>query len=381
MIPFHVPQERASAFYKAAAEPKQIRWYDAGHGLNEEAAQDRVAWLSEQLGLTAIQDLDGFECTTEVEITMRQLTSPFFTLVLVSFVVGGCGGMAPPDATTARPTATPTLSPGTTRTDSKGIEQAWVPAGSFLMGTSDDEADAVRDLDPPFWVKGELRSEQPQHEVRLTSGFWIDKHEVTNSAFQAFVDDGGYLKQDYWSEDGRKWLEGKSSSSIPVSCANEEEEPDHPRVCVTWYEAEAYARWRGGQLPTEAQWEYAARGPQSLIYPWGNTFDSSKANVVDSSGLTRVGSYLEGASWVGAHDMAGNAMEWVQDWLDTEYYKSGIRDDPPGPETGRRKIEKGGWWGSNPFVARAAYRHFEDPPQYQDHHIGFRVVSVASTSS
>ena len=218
---------------------------------------------------------------------MRQLTSPFFTLVLVSFVVGGCGGMAPPDATTARPTATPTLSPGTTRTDSKGIEQAWVPAGSFLMGTSDDEADAVRDLDPPFWVKGELRSEQPQHEVRLTSGFWIDKYEVTNSAFQAFVDDGGYLKQDYWSEDGRKWLEGKSSSSIPVSCANEEEEPDHPRVCVTWYEAEAYARWRGGQLPTEAQWEYAARGPQSLIYPWGNTIDSSKANVVDSSGLTR----------------------------------------------------------------------------------------------
>jgi formylglycine-generating enzyme required for sulfatase activity len=247
------------------------------------------------------------------------------------------------------------------------------------MGTSDDEADAVRDLDPPFWVEARLPSEQPQHEVRLTVGFWIDKYEVTHAAFQAFVDDGGYEKQEYWSEDGWAWLERKSASSSSIGCAIEME-PDHPQVCITWYEADAYARWRGGQLPTEAQWEYAARGPESLIYPWGNTFDSSRANVVDSTGLTPVGSYLTGASWVDAHDMAGNAMEWVQDWLDDEYYQSSVRDDPPGPETGQRKIEKGGWWGSNPFVARSAYRHFEDPPHYQDLHIGFRVVSTADTS-
>ena len=157
-------------------------------------------------------------------------------------------------------------------------------------------------------------------------------------------------------------------------------EPDHPQVCVTWYEAEAYSRWRGGQLPNEAQWEYAARGPDSLIYPWGNDFDSSKTNVVDSDGLMPVGSYPVGVSWVGAHDMAGNAMEWVQDWLDENYYQSNVRDDPPGPETGRRKVEKGGWWGSNPFVTRSAYRHFEDPPHYQDFHIGFRVVSMDVTS-
>jgi formylglycine-generating enzyme required for sulfatase activity len=146
-------------------------------------------------------------------------------------------------------------------------------------------------------------------------------------------------------------------------------------VCVTWYEAEAYARWRGGHLPTEAEWEYAARGPQSLIYPWGNEFDSNRANVIGSTGPTPVGSYPNGVSWVGAHDMAGNAMEWVWDWRDGEYYKLNVQYDPQGPETGTIKIEKGGWYDSNQFVARSAYRHFEDPPSYGDRHIGFRIVT------
>jgi formylglycine-generating enzyme required for sulfatase activity len=281
-----------------------------------------------------------------------------------------------PPPPTPTPAAMPTLAPGTMHTDPKGVEQVWVPAGTFLMGTSDDEAEVARNLSPPSWALGRLGSERPQHEVRLTSGFWIDKYEVTHTAFQAFVDDGGYETQEYWSEDGWAWLEKQSASPTSTRCAAGTE-PDHPQVCVTWYEAEAYAQWRGGQLPTEVQWEYAARGPESLIYPWGNAFDGSKANVVNSAGLTPVGSYPTGVSWVGAHDMAGNAMEWVQDWLDERYYQSSVHDDPPGPETGRRKVEKGGWWGSNPFVARSAYRHFEDPPNYQDHHIGFRVVSVA----
>ena len=114
-----------------------------------------------------------------------------------------------------------------------------------------------------------------------------------------------------------------------------------------------------------------------MIYPWGNTFNSGNANVVDSVGLTPVGSYPEGVSWVGAHDMSGNAMEWVQDWLDYDYYQQSEQYDPQGPETGYIKIEKGGWWGSNAFVARSAYRHFEDPPTYQDAHIGFRIVTPA----
>mgnify|MGYP003382547872 FL=1 len=102
--------------------------------------------------------------------------------------------------------------------------------------------------------------------------------------------------------------------------------------------------------------------------------------MLDSEGLTAVDAYPEGVSWVGAYDMAGNAMEWVQDWLSRKYYANSPKDDPTGQETGSKKVEKGGWWGSNAYVARSAYRHFEDPPTYQDHHIGFRVVTAVNES-
>lgn len=267
------------------------------------------------------------------------------------------------------------LQAGDLLVDHFGIEQVWVPAGCFLMGTSAEQAQAVEDADPPSWVARELPSEQPQHEVCLSEGFRIDRYEVTNAAFQAFVDAGGYTSPNYFSDEGAVWLETQDVDKLPLQCTPELD-PDAPRVCVTWYEAEAYASWRLGNLPTEAQWEFAARGPDSLLYPWGNEWDEALANVVGSEALTPVGGYPDGASWVGALDMAGNAMEWVQDWLDPKYYQTSEADDPFGPETGTRKVEKGGWWGSNPFVARSAYRHFEDPPTYQDHHIGFRVVSV-----
>ena len=219
----------------------------------------------------------------------------------------------------------------------------------------------------------EFGSEQPAHDVRLTDGYWIDVDEVTNGAFAAFVDAGGYTNTALWSEEGRAWLAKHIVSQLPLTCAGDD--PDLPRLCVTWYEAEAYAAWRAGQLPTEAQWEYAARGPDSRVYPWGDAFDAAKANVVDSIAPVAVGSFPAGNSWVGARDMAGNAMEWVADWLDPAYYAQSPAEDPTGPPTGTIKVEKGGWWGSNPFVARSAYRHYEDPPTYQDHHIGFRVVS------
>jgi len=259
---------------------------------------------------------------------------------------------------------------GETRMDAEGVEQVWVPAGTFPMGT-----DAVpSDVAIPGWARQELESEMPRHEVTLTRGYWLDQYEVTHAAFQAFIDAGGYQNPDYWSESGWRWsrrvLDG---GQLPAACLHTES--DHPRLCVTWYEADAYARWRGGRLPTEAEWEYAARGPEALHYPDGNDFDPAKANVVDSAGPTPVGAYPEGASWVGAHDLSGNAMEWVDDWLDRDYYKKGVNVDPKGPADGRIKVEKGGWWGSNAYVARAAYRHFEDTRTYQDHHIGFRIVT------
>jgi formylglycine-generating enzyme required for sulfatase activity len=288
-------------------------------------------------------------------------------LILV-LVLAACGST--PDA--PEPTVEPTPSgpqAGDERSDSFGIVQVWVPAGSFIRGTDDPDA-----YDPPIWATREKLSEQPAHPVSLSQGYWIDKFEVTNESFEAFAAAGGYENMAYWSADGLTWLAEQDVSTLPLAC-RDEDGPQHPRVCVTWFEAEAYANWRGGRLPTAAEWEFAARGPDSLVYPWGNEWDAIKANVLNSSGLLEVGSLAAGASWVGALDMSGNAMEWVQDWLDWNYYQLEEDLDPQGPSEGRIKLEKGGWWGSNPYVARGAYHHFEDPPDYEDHHIGFRIVS------
>ena len=266
---------------------------------------------------------------------------------------------------------TPAPSAGQTRTDSRGVEQVWVPAGTFLMGTAEASLPALKAMNPPRFILGELASEQPQHEVRLTSGYWIDKYEVTNASFGAFVRDHGYQDRSRWSDAGWEWLGRQSVGQLPKNCLGNVAE--NPVACVTWFEAEAYAHWRGGRLPTEAEWEFAARGPGSLVYPWGSDFDASRANVIDSQGLRPVGSYPRGVSWVGAHDMAGNVMEWAQDWL--AGYSDDAVENPTGPPNGKVKVEKGGWWGSPFLAARSAYRHFEDPPDYEDHHIGFRIVT------
>ena len=291
---------------------------------------------------------------------------------LIVLALGSGCATAPPTGPTAAPTPAPARAAGESRADARGIQQVWVPAGTFLMGTDEATIREIVEQNPPRWMDRALGSETPQHSVQLTRGFWIDRYEVTNAAFRAFVDAGGYRDRALWSEPGWSWLGQQDASRLPHNCGGE---PNAPRVCVTWFEAEAYARWRGGRLPTEAEWEYAARGPDSRRYPWGNAFDATRCNVVDSTGPKPVGSHPEGASWVGAHDMAGNAMEWVHDWLDPGYYALGVKDDPAGPDSGSIKVEKGGWWGSNPFVARSAYRHFEDPPDYKDKHIGFRIVT------
>ena len=114
------------------------------------------------------------------------------------------------------------------------------------MGTDDITA-----LDPPAWARREIESERPQYEVHITRGYWIDKYEVTNAAFQAFAEDGGYREKDHWSKDGLAWLSIKDLDDLPRACTHEAA-PDHPRVCVTGYEAEAYAHWRGGRLPTDS---------------------------------------------------------------------------------------------------------------------------------
>ncbi|HUQ44292.1 MAG TPA: SUMF1/EgtB/PvdO family nonheme iron enzyme [Candidatus Limnocylindria bacterium] len=178
----------------------------------------------------------------------------------------------------------------------------------------------------------------------------LDRHttEVAVAAYAAFVEAGGYQDQASWSEDGWAWLQTMGMTKLPRACIEGSpgtQEPDEPQVCVGWYEADAYGRWRSGRLPTEAEWEFAARGPESRVYPWGDEFDGVKANLDGGTGPVAVGTFPDGASWIGALDMAGNAMEWVADWHSGTYYADSPREDPQGPATGSIKIEKGGWWG------------------------------------
>ncbi len=277
----------------------------------------------------------------------------------------------PATAPAGTPVASPVRDPGTARKDATGIAQVWVPGGTFRMGSDPGSAT------PTSWAVATYASEHPAHEVHLTRGYWIDTTEVTVKAFAAFKAAGGYQDRSNWSEKGWAWLQGMGASPLPNACL--EQGPDEPQVCVTWYEAEAYAHWRGGRLPTEAEWEFAARGPESLVYPWGNEYDAAKANLDGGKGPMAVGSFPAGASWIGAQDMAGNAMEWVADWWSDTYYAESPANDPTGPALGIIKIEKGGWWDpaddSGAFVGRAAFRLDEDMPTYQDHHIGFRIVT------
>ncbi len=277
----------------------------------------------------------------------------------------------PSTAPVGTPAESPVRDPGTAREDKHGVPQVWVPGGVFRMGSDPDSAT------PTSWAVATYASEHPAHDVHLTRGYWIDTTEVTVKAFAAFKAAGGYQDQSNWSAKGWTWLQGMGASPLPNACI--EQQPDAPQVCVTWYEAEAYAHWRGGRLPTEAEWEFAARGPDSLVYPWGNEYDAAKANLDSGTAPVAVGSFPAGASWIGAQDMAGNVMEWVADWWSDTYYAESPANDPTGPELGIIKIEKGGWWGpaddSGAFVGRAAFRLDEDFPTYQDHHIGFRIVT------
>lgn len=276
----------------------------------------------------------------------------------------------------------------------------YVPAGTFLMGSSDDQLDEAmrecrymhsgeRDCNRAYYLQ-----EQPEHRVTL-SAFWIDQTEVTNEQFCIFLNKNGNQ-----TENGTKWLEsGAGSRGIvygKIEVVDGRFRPqagfeNHPVIEVSWYGAKAYCSWAGGRLPTEAEWEYAARGPKGFVYPWGNTFDGTKLNYRDSSFAfegfeqdatfndgnplwTRIGSYSGGASWCRALDMAGTVWEWVSDWWSADSYAHSVAKNPTGPNTGTLKIGRGGSWYDPRWHVRAAYRKGLTPSSYRIHWIGFRCV-------
>jgi formylglycine-generating enzyme required for sulfatase activity len=271
-----------------------------------------------------------------------------------------------------------------------------VPAGEFGMGSTEKEADAALALCNASYGNcehGWFANEQPQHTVTLDA-YWIGQTEVTNAQFQQFVDAGGYAAERYWSAEG--WQVRSDAGWEGSRCLEDDNvnAPDQPVVCVSWHEAEAYTRWLSEvsgaaiRLPTEAEWEKAARGTDGRTFPWGDLFDGSRLNFCDVNCEANwkdetyddgyaytapVGSYAEGASPYGALDMGGNVWEWVNDRYDGSYYSQSPSENPQGPATGKIRLLRGGsWYFSDSFV-RSAIRYYFAPDDW-DFIIGFRCV-------
>lgn len=284
--------------------------------------------------------------------------------------------------------------------DIDGMKMVYVPAGSFTMGSSDQQLDeAMRECSKQYrdekdCQRDRYNHEQPRHKVILDA-FWMDKTEVPNAQFCKFLNTKGNQSEEgvYWFEPGagHRGIVYGSIDKVDGAFVPKAGYEDYPVVEVSWYGAAAYCEWIGGRLPTEAEWEYAARGPAGYIYPWGDEFNGTLANYRDSSfsfddlgkdttfddgyaAWAPVGGYRGGASWCGALDMAGNVHEWVEDWWSPDYYAISPAKNPTGPETGTVKIGRGGSWYDPSWHVRSSYRKGLAPSSARVHWIGFRCV-------
>jgi len=253
----------------------------------------------------------------------------------------------------------------TWRSPVDGMVLVYVPAGEFLMGASALDADA-------------LDEEKPQHRVYLDS-YWIDSTEVTNAMYAVCVSQGACTPPgEEASFSRREYYSHPACSGYPV-------------VHITWQQAHDYCRWAGRRLPTEAEWEKAARGTDRRIYPGGNEEpDGSRANLCGSVcpneanepsiddgffDTSPVGAYPAGASPYGALDMAGNVWEWVADWGDARYYSVSPYSNPTGPETGHMRVLRGGAFTSPPPAIRVTVRAFLNATVSSGEFGGFRCAA------
>ena len=235
-----------------------------------------------------------------------------------------------------------------------GAEMVKIPAGKFTMGSTEQE------------------DEKPMHDVNLCD-FCIDKYPVTNGQYRKFCD-----------ATGRDYPPGPGFSGTPDYFTKN---ADYPVVNVSWEDARAFCEWAGKRLPTEAEWEKAARGQDGRKYPWGNTEpDGSQCNFADKrSGfswadkkvddgfaqMSPVKQYPAGASPYGVMDMAGNVWEWCNDWFADDYYKESPAENPKGPDSGSVRVLRGGSWCNDPVSLCCACR-FVGEPSYRSLVIGFR---------
>ena len=245
----------------------------------------------------------------------------------------------PNNASGVKPALMPQLPAEITGKD--GVPMVLIPAGEFTMGSDKGDDD-----------------EQPIHKVFL-DGFYLDKFEVTNGRFAKFVE--AIQSEPPWGFDDKE---------TPVLHA------DKPVRWVNWMDAMGYCLWAGKRLPTEAEWEKAARGTDARIYPWGND-PPTPAHAVfglkegGADTVSAVGNREKGKSPYGVHDLAGNLYEWTLDWYDDQFYTKIIAINPRGPEEGTAKVQRGGSYINNPYRLRSTFRTKGDPTEH-DPNVGFR---------
>lgn len=238
--------------------------------------------------------------------------------------------------TSVMPNNTPDASDSSEFVDEKGVTMRLVSAGEFSMGSGSGDSDEV-----------------PVHTVSLDA-YYIDKYEVTNALYKVCVIAGAC----YEPHDTSNYASSQYA--------------DHPVIFVDWAMAKTYCEWRGAKLPTEAQWEKAARGTDERTYPWGEGIDCSKANYLGCTGSTSsVMTYQSGISPYGVYDMAGNVWEWVADWYSETYYGTPATENPTGPDSGKLRVLRSGAWNLGPDVVRTSLRNAK-PPSAFDNDVGFR---------
>jgi sulfatase modifying factor 1 len=233
-----------------------------------------------------------------------------------------------------------------------------IPAGPFPMGVPLGDRDGGRD-------------EYPRHEVYLDA-YMIDTYEVTNGRYLEFVKATGHrVPQNPINPTRNLWEGDRITESIA----------DRPVVNVDWADADAYCRWTGKRLPTEAEWEKAAKGNHDWRFPWGNIEPTTKhlnynQRWIGEKTLMPVGSYEAGKSPYGLYDMAGNVWEWVQDWYDPRYYEKSPKNNPKGPETGTKRVLRGsGWQNETPTVR--IFTRVDSDPAVRNESTGFRCARDA----
>ena len=243
-------------------------------------------------------------------------------------------------------------------TGKDGAPLVLIPAGSYPMGVPVGDRDGGRD-------------EYPRHVIDIAA-FYIDKYEVTNGRYLEFVKATDHRVPQNPKNPTRNLWEGVS---IPESLA------DRPVVNVDWADASAYCTWAGRRLPTEAEWEKAAKGNHDWRFPWGNVEPTNKhlnfnQKWIGERTLMPVGSYESGKSPYGVYDMAGNVWEWVNDWYDAKYYEKSPAKNSPGPASGTKKVIRGaGWQNETPTVR--IFTRVDSDPTIRNESTGFRCAMDA----